>query len=162
MKVRLLTMLAMLLVLAGCDYAVMKLGGYDCFDASYVQADHLYAALISITTQRVAIVSDCAVKQLPKDGSPKRRSGSFLTANGQEILWACETADKEAFSRIIISGTEHQYAKGNTFLISSKGSKLRVLQLQLADNKITDLAKFRRDNPDARKFFDPSQAEGQR
>ena len=162
MKAHILTIAGLALLLAGCEDAFMKWTHETYFHVTSIEVSGLSeSTLISITTQRVAIVSDCA-RQSTHDNSPRRISGSHYTATGQEIPWVFETADAQTISRIKIDETNYQLADGNTFLISSKGGKIRILQLQFADNKILNLADLCRSSVDASNFFSQSQAAGQK
>ena len=162
MKAHVLPMMALVLLLAGCEDAFMKWTHKTYFHVTPIDVTGLsQSTLISITTQRVAIVSDC-IRQSTHDNSPRRISGSHFTTPGQDIPWVCETADARTISRINIDETDYQLANGNTFLISSKGNKIRILQLQFVDNKILNLADLCRSSVDASNFFSQSQAAGQR
>jgi hypothetical protein len=115
---------------------------------------------VSLMGARVAIVSDCP-KQTRHPNEPRRVSGEHIASDGRQIPWACETADARTVSRISVNGVDYRFADGNTLLISSKGATVRVLQMQLADNKILDLDDLRRKNSEVDKFFaQPASADG--
>ena len=113
------------------------------------------STLVSLMGARVAIVSDCP-KQTSHPNEPRRVAGEHIASDGRQIPWACETADTRTISRISVNGVAYRFADGNTLLISSKGANVRVLQRQLADNKILNLDDLRRKNSEVGKFFTQS------
>ncbi len=52
-----------------------------------------------------------------------------------------------------VNGVEYRFEDGNTFLISSSGKTVRVLQMHLRDNRIMNLADLRKSNSEADEFF---------
>ena len=148
------------LLLAGCGDALMKLTGYTHFHVTTCSATETpsVSTLVSLVGQRVAIISDCPT-QSGRPNAPRRVSGVHVTSDGRQIPWACETTDAKTISRVSVNGVEYRFADGNTFLISSKGGEVNVLQIQLADTKILDLRDLCRNNSVASNFFSQSAPE---
>jgi HEAT repeat protein len=134
--------------------AHMRHSGLTYFNVTdaYNPGSPSVSTLVSLMGARVAIVSDCP-KQTGHPNEPRRVSGAHIASDGRQLPWACETADARTISRISVNGVEYRFADGNTFLISSKGTNVRVLQMQLADNKILDLDDLRKKNSEVDTFF---------
>jgi hypothetical protein len=134
--------------------AYMKHSGHTYFNVTdaYSYEPPSVSTLVSLMGATVAIVSDCP-KQTGHPNEPRGVSGAHVASDGRQIPWACETADARTISRISVNGVEYRFADGNTLLISSKGANVRVLQMQLADNKILDLDDLRKKNSEVEKFF---------
>jgi HEAT repeat protein len=142
--------------------AYMKHSGHTYFNVTTASSYEppAVSTLVSLMGATVAIVSDCP-KQTSHPNEPRRVSGAHITSDGREIPWACESTDARTFPRISVNGVDYRFADGNTFLISSKGANVRVLQMQLADNKILDLGDLRRKNAEVERFFtQPASADG--
>jgi hypothetical protein len=158
-----LSVAAFCLQLAGCQDAFMSSTGHTYFAVTTVgggdDGARSVSTLVSLAGQRVAIVSDCP-RQSREPNAPRLVAGAHVTSDGREIPWSCETTDTRTISRISINGAEYRLADGNTFLFSSKGRKVRVLQMQLGDNKILDLDNLRKTNSEANDFFTQSAVDG--
>lgn len=135
----------------------MERTGYTYFNVTSCNATETpsVSTLVSLLKQRVAIVSDCPTQSIHPN-EPRRVAGVHITSDGRHISWVCETTDARTISRVSVDGTDYRFADGNTFLISSEGGEVNVLQMQLADNKILDLGDLCRDNSIASNFFSQS------
>lgn len=134
--------------------AFMKHSGHTHFNVTRVNSFEPPSVFtrISLMGATVAIVSDCP-KQTSHPNEPRRVSGAHITSDGRQISWACETADARTISRIAVNGIEYRFADGNTLLISSKGTNVRVLQMHFTDNKMLKLDDLRKKNSEVDKFF---------
>ena len=142
------------LLLVGCQDASMKLLGYCYFNSSYVSSSHpSVGALVSITTETVAIISDCPEQQMGRDRSPRQISGNLITTTGRKIPWSCTTADRRTFSRVTVNGQDFRLRDGNAILVSCKGDQIRMLQIWADHGSVISFNELLRNNKQARDFF---------
>lgn len=144
------------------DDLAMQVTGYTYFAVSTGHDFQMSSesTSVQICTQRVVIVSDCPTQS---NGVMKVKSvsGVHVAADGREVAWFCQTADRRTFSKIQVNGTDYRYEAGNTFLIVTKGGPVRVMQIQLADNRLARLRDLQRDRQEVRDFFSRRAERGQ-
>lgn len=137
--------------IAGCTYFAVS-SGRDYQTPSV-------STSVQICTQRVVIVSDCSM-QSNSVMKVKSVSGVHVAPDGREVTWFCQTQDRRTISAIQVNGTDYRYDAGNTFLVVTKGGPVRVMQIQLEDNRVIRLSDLLKNRQAVREFFSRRPEEG--
>ena len=91
-----------------------------------------------------------------KGTGPEKYKGQHKAPDGQKVEWQCETADGKT-GKMIINGSSYELSNGSLFLVSTRGGKVEVRQVQRDLLKVKpdqeSVEKLVKDEADVGSFF---------
>jgi len=91
-----------------------------------------------------------------KGKGSEKYEGQQKAPDGQKVEWQCETTDGKT-GKMIINGSSYELSKGSLFLVSTRGGKVEVRQVQRNLLKVKpdqeSVEKLLKEDADAASFF---------
>src|SRR5262249_29707847 len=110
---------------------------------------------IQLGKQRCILWSMCEGRPSSENDSFTQVSGTQPLPGGERATWVCRAKPGRKFTEITIDSKAYNRADGRLFLLSGKGKRVRVLQLDRDPFEVDflEMARLAKEDPEVRGFF---------